>query len=258
MAEEEKVVLYIELYDNPLTEVEGDFSAKPRLTGSLTNSMVAARIVKQRSEYRLETIVNILDIADQIKAEALGEGRSVIDLLGEYFLSIVGNFNGEQDSYDPKRHTLVVNFKMGKYLRELLQKVEVRVIGAATVGPVINDVLDVTTQTLHTTLTPGSILNIDGENIKITGDSEENGIYFVPVAGGEPVKTTVISKNNPSELIVLMPMLEDGQYYVRVTTQYSSSNTNVKVPRSYDYPHPLQVGEGSGGNDDEEDGPVVQ
>ena len=244
MAEEEKVVLYIELYDNPLTEVEGDFSAKPRLTGSLTNSMVAARIVKQRSEYRLETIVNILDIADQIKAEALGEGRSVIDLLGEYFLSIVGNFSGEQDSYDPKRHTLVVNFKMGKYLRELLQKVEVRVIGAATVGPVINDVLDVTTQTLHTTLTPGSILNID--------------IYFVPVAGGEPVKTTVISKNNPSELIVLIPMLEDGQYYVRVTTQYSSNNTNVKVPRSYDYPHPLQVGEGSGGNDDEEDGPVVQ
>ena len=256
MAEEEKVVLYIELYDNPLTEVEGDFSAKPRLTGSLTNSMVAARIVKQRSEYRLETIVNILDIADQIKAEALGEGRSVIDLLGEYFLSIVGNFNGEQDSYDPKRHTLVVNFKMGKYLRELLQKVEVRVIGAATVGPVINDVLDVTTQTLHTTLTPGSILNIDGENIRIFGSSEENGVYFVPVGGGEPVKATVIAKNNPSELIVQIPALEDGQYYVRVTTQFTNGKQEVKVPRSYDYPHPVQVGEG--GNDDEQDGPVVQ
>lgn len=258
MADEEKVVLYIELYDNPLTEVEGDFSAKPRLTGSLNNNMIAARIVKQRSEYRLETIVNILDIADQIKAEGLGEGRSVIDLLGEYSLGVVGGFNGAKDSFDRTRHSLVVNFKMGKQLRELLQKVDVQVIGAATVGPVINDVFDVASQTLHTTLTPGSILNIDGENIKLTGDDESNGVYFVPVAGGEPVKTTVISKNNPSELIVQIPMLDDGQYYVRVTTQYSSSNLNVKVPRSYDYPHPVQVGEGSGGNDDEQDGPVVQ
>ena len=47
------------------------------ITGSLHNKEIAARISKERTEYRQETIENILDLADQKKVEAIAEGKSV-------------------------------------------------------------------------------------------------------------------------------------------------------------------------------------
>jgi len=52
------ILLYAELYDNPLTEKEGDFTAKPKVTGTIRNADIAKRIVEKRTEYRPETIEN--------------------------------------------------------------------------------------------------------------------------------------------------------------------------------------------------------
>ena len=46
-----------------------------------------------------------------------------------------------------------------------------------------------------------------------------------------------IIKNMPSELIIQIPTgLLDGPYTLRITTQYSSSNAKLKVPKTLDYP----------------------
>ena len=55
----EKIKLSVNLYDNAITEVKGDYVAK-------------------RTEYRKETIVNILDLAGQEKVNAIAEGKSVV------------------------------------------------------------------------------------------------------------------------------------------------------------------------------------
>ena len=71
-----------ELYDNPLTEKEGDYIARPTVNTTIRNEQIAERIVEERTEYRPETIANILDLADKKKAEAIAQGCSVIDGVG--------------------------------------------------------------------------------------------------------------------------------------------------------------------------------
>lgn len=76
---EEQIILRIETYDNILTEKEGDYTAKPIVTGSVGNPQIAKRIMKGGLEVREETILYILDMADQAKAEAIAQGISVND-----------------------------------------------------------------------------------------------------------------------------------------------------------------------------------
>ena len=73
MATNEKITLNVDLYDNIMTEQKGDYTGRARITGSLHNKEIAARIIKERTEYRQETIENILDLADQKKVEAIAE-----------------------------------------------------------------------------------------------------------------------------------------------------------------------------------------
>ena len=71
----EKTILTVDLYDNVLTEKQGDYSGKIRITGTVRNADIANGIVKERTEYRPETIENILNLADKKKREALASAN---------------------------------------------------------------------------------------------------------------------------------------------------------------------------------------
>ena len=70
---EEKTILTVDLYDNVLTEKTGDFTGKIRITGTTRTSDISNRIVKKRTEYRPETITNILDLSYDEMIEALAQ-----------------------------------------------------------------------------------------------------------------------------------------------------------------------------------------
>lgn len=102
MATNEKITLNVDLYDNIMTEQKGDYTGRARITGSLHNKEIAARIIKERTEYRQETIENILDLADQKKVEAIAEGKSVVDGVGQYIVTVRGSFLGRTPSLTPR------------------------------------------------------------------------------------------------------------------------------------------------------------
>lgn len=252
------IKLYADLYDNALTEKEGDCTARPRINGTLYNADIARRIVEKRTEYRPETIENILTMADEEKSIGLASGMSVVDGVGQYLPQIKGVFDKPTDPFDPAKHTLFVAYTAGKTLRKKLKETVVVTNGQATVGPVIGGLTDSSTGKDDGTFTPGMPIVVGGNNIKITGANETNGFYFIPAADGStPVKATVIVHNNPSQLTVMVPAtLPEGDYYISVTTQYAHSST-VKEPRSYKYPVLLSTaGSGSGGGED--DRPVIE
>jgi len=250
------IKLYADLYDNALTEKEGDCVAKPRINGTLYNADIARRIVEKRTEYRQETIENILKMADEEKSLAIASGMSVVDGVGQYLPQIKGVFAKPTDPFDPAKHSLVVAYTTGKTLRKRLLETEVVTNGAATVGPVIGGLTDSSTGKDDGTITPGMPVVVSGNNIKITGANEANGFYFIPVAAGStPVKAVVIVHNNPSQLTLVVPAnLPAGDYYASITTQYGRT-ANVKEPRTYKYPILLSTA-GSGGDDD--DRPVIE
>ena len=130
----EQIILNTDLYDNLLTERKGDYTAKPRITGTLYNTDIAARIVAARTEYQHGTILNILDMADSHKVQAIAEGKSVVDGVGKYLVNVQGAFEGEKAQFEPGKHALGITYTMGKLLRETLKLVKVVVNSVPITG----------------------------------------------------------------------------------------------------------------------------
>lgn len=253
-AEDEKTMIHVELYENMLTQQSGDYTGRIRSTGTLYNKQIAARIVKERSEYRQETIENILSIADRIKCQALAEGKNINDGVGQYTLGVQGSFVGEDAPFNQNIHSIAVNFVAGKELRTMLKNVKVETAGIATTGPVVNAVFDTMSDTENGTLTAGGPVVISGRNIKIVGDDPSVGITLT--ADDETrstLKITTLVHNNPSQITAILPKeLDDTKgYYLDVTTQFCQSGKKlIKTPRTYRFPVKI-------GNQDD-DRPVIE
>lgn len=250
----EKTILSVDLYDNVLTEKPGDYTGRVRITGTARNRDIAARIVAKRTEYRLETIENILNMADQEKRAALAEGKSVIDGVGQYMLTISGAFDGKKQDYKSAANPMGTTYTPSGQLLKLLDNIYVNA-DIATVGSMIESFTDSTTQTKNSQITPGAPAIVTGSNILVKGDDPANGFYFTPEAGGEPVKVPMIVTNTKSQAVITIPQLADGQYRLSITTQIGANYKLVKEPRTYIFPIILTVGEIDDGDDDR---PVIE
>lgn len=248
---EEQIILYFETYDNILTEKEGDYTAKPKITGSIGNEQIAQRVMKGGLEIRFETLVYILEMADKAKAEAIAEGKSVVDGVAQYLINFRGSFDGPDAPFDPQKHSLGVTYTMGKTLSALLKSLKVVNNGLAASGPSVNKTTDSTTLSVNDEITPNAPITIEGKNLRVIGDDPSVGLFFTPTAGGEAKKVSLFVQNDPSKIICVVPALSNGTYTMSITTQYGANNRNVKTPRSFTFPLALRVGpkEGGGGGD---------
>ncbi|WP_298546457.1 DNA-binding domain-containing protein [uncultured Parabacteroides sp.] len=246
----EKTILSVELYDNVLTEAPGDYTGKVNITGTYRNENIAEDIVKERTEFRPETIINILNLADQKKIDAVLNGKSVIDGVGQYLLNFSGPLEGEKPVFDPEKNKFGTTFTPGNALLKGLKNLTAR-FHMATVGPVINSIIDSTTGKESQELTAGGPAIINGSTLLLKGDDPSVGVYFTPDGGGEPQKVSVIVTNTKSQIIISVPQLSNGSYYLSVTTQAGSGYKLVKEPRTYRFPILLTVG---GGGEEERPG----
>lgn len=80
----------------------------------------------------------------------------------------------------------------------MLAETKVMTDGAAKTGPVIGKVSDASTGSLDTTLTAGMPIIVEGSNIKVAGEKEGIGFFFIPASEGKAaVKASVLVDNNP-------------------------------------------------------------
>lgn len=244
--EEDQVIIQADLRENLLTTEGGDYTGRLRITGTVRNSNIAARIVDYRTEYRKETIENILNLADQEKVRALCQGRSVVDGVGQYLPLLKGNFMGEDAQFNPAKHSLSVTYTMGKALRDGLKEVKVQMNKATDGGPVINAVTDTRSRRVNEVITPPYPVRIEGSELKILEDAAGNGVFFISEDEQTTKQVEVFVSNERSAVVVVPPLdLANGMYYVEVRTNYAKTRP-VKELRTYRFPILLSVGEGSG------------
>lgn len=233
------------LHDNPLTTEN-------------TNDMIA-RVMSERS-------LNIKDICESatnrgganIPATAmqyatelflkemthlLCDGYSVNTSYFTASILIKGNFESPSESFNPQKHNLIFRFNQGEKLRSELSNVEVEILGTTPFGTRITEIHDTKSGSINNLLTPNRNLKITGTKIKIAGDSDLTGIFFINIKDNNRTKVDPadIVTNYPSQLMLIIPELAPGEYIMEIATQFSPGIKNLKHPRTITFDKILTV-----------------
>jgi hypothetical protein len=224
------------LYDNALTaDNPDDFTAKANSERSLTVKQTCeAAVSRGGADISASAMEHAVNLFHKEQAYQLCDGFSVNTGWYTAGVKIKGTFQSPNEQFDPKKHSIVFEFRQGDLLRKELKSVTVDVLGVADSGLRITQVTDVKTGSVNGTITPNRNLKISGAKLKIAGDADSVGVYLIRKDNGERIKIdpTDIATNNPSELLIITPELTAGTYQVEVITQFAGSML-LKEPRSF-------------------------
>jgi hypothetical protein len=115
------------------------------------------------------------------------------------------------------------------------------ILGVKDSGAYIGLVTDAATKAIDGHITPGGIMVISGDKLRIAPtDDPETGVFFIPESG-DKMKVTQISQNDPKRLTALIPQLQAGTYTLQIVTKFSNGSTLLKAARTIVYNMPLIV-----------------
>jgi len=216
------------LRENLLTAAPDDFMAQVQDVRSYTLDEIIDAMMQKGSTLTRADVAAVLQIYGEVCASLIADGSALNTPLMNTSLSISGVFNGANDAFDKKRHTVNLNISAGTLLRSVLPKVKCEKTGTVSTDPYINEVKDVVSGTINTTLTKGGVVQLTGSRLKFDQKDTAQGIFFVPETG-EAVRATVIAENKPARVMAIIPAdLAAGTYYIEVRTKITSSPKALK------------------------------
>jgi hypothetical protein len=230
------------LEENKLTDKPDDLHAQVINVMSYTQNDITDRILNIGAGLTRSDVVAVIEAEKQVITNIIAEGGAVNTELFNAFPSIAGVFNSPDEAFDHSKHKLRINLHPGVALRAAITQVKPKRVAAVVSGTVITAVTDIKSGSINGTLTPGRNIKLSGAKLKLVGDKDEVGLYFVPVGGGAEIKVdpSDIVVNSPGEVMAVIPALSTGTYRVRIVTQYTAG-AFLKNPRTYTFDKDLTV-----------------
>ena len=176
--------------------------------------------------------------------DRVSNGCTVDTGLGQLSAKVSGSFRTESESFCKDHHVIDMAFRTSRNVRQKLGELGVVIRQGNATKPDITDVKDMDA-TVPGTLTRGGFLELKGRNIKLFGDDESVGLYFV--SEDDPAKTVKIPKekigfNSSTRLAcVVPPKLQAGRYRIKLVTQYMRTNEQRKTALSTVYGRVLEL-----------------
>ena len=203
------------------------------------NKDIADIIVKERTEFRPETIMNILTMRDKVVTQLIEEGLSVMDGVVQITPRVSGVWETEGAEYDEKIHKRTVDIVPTADLRDVLDAISVKVLGAKEASARITSITDTATGLKDGTITLGDDIIIEGEKLKIDEKDSEQGVFFIRSDNVEFKTTRRLSINKPSQIIARVPKnVGTGVVKVLIRTKYAKGTTTLKELREIVYGYP--------------------
>jgi hypothetical protein len=225
----------VKLYPNYLPNTEGRYIARTNNEAALTIEQVCAAL-KNRGGFtgNYDELVECVKRFLEEVAYQLCDGFAVNVGFFSIHPNVGGTFNKVTEGHDGEKHPVTFRFRVRAPLRALSQYVVIEVEGLADTGGYIDEFLDVETEAIDESLTPGGQFSVSGHKIKVAGDNADIGVYFVSATDPtQRVKmTTHLAENTSTKLIGVIPQLAAGTWKLEIKTQFSSGGTLLKEPRA--------------------------
>ena len=203
------------------------------------NEDIAALITKERSEFRPETILNILNMRDKAVVGFIQDGLSFMDGVSQISPRVSGVWETENSQYDEKIHKRNVDMIPTAELRNALDAITVKVLGAKETTAKIASVTDTASGLTDGTITIGDDILIEREKLKVDEKDPLQGVFFVTEDGGEYKTERRLSLNKPTQILARVPAnVPEGKVTVKVRTKYSNNPRQLKEMREIVFGHP--------------------
>ena len=232
-------MLKYSLRENLLTPAPDDYMAQAADVRSYTLDEIIDLMMEKGTTLTRADVAATLQVYGEVVSAIIKDGSAVNTPLMNTSMSISGVFDGANDSFDKKRHTVNLNMTAGTLLRDAVTKVKCEKTEAAGTDPYITEVTDIVTGTVNTTLTKGGVVQLVGSRLKFDAKDTAQGIFFVPETG-EAVRATVIAENKPARVMAIIPAdLAAGTYYIEVRTKIIGSSQKSKTLKTGKFDKPL-------------------
>ena len=232
-------MLKYSLRENLLTPAPDDYMAQAQDVRSYTLDEIIDLMMDKGTTLTRADVAATLQVYGEVCSSLIKDGSAVNTPLFNTALTIAGVFNGANDSFDKKRHTVNLNMTAGTLLRDAVTKVKCEKTEAAGTDPYITEVTDIVSGKTNEVLTKGGIVQITGSRLKFDAKDASQGIFFVPETGN-PVRASVIAENKPARLMAIIPAdLAAGTYYIEVRTKIIGSSQKSKTLKTGKFDKPL-------------------
>ncbi|EMB46601.1 DNA-binding domain-containing protein [Treponema denticola] len=222
-------MLKYSLRENLLTPAPDDYMAQATDVRSYTLDEIIDLMMEKGTTLTRADVAATLQVYGEVVSAIIKDGSAVNTPLMNTSMSISGVFDGANDSFDKKRHTVNLNITAGTLLRDAVTKVKCEKTEGVSTDPYITEVTDIVTGTVNTTLTKGGVVQLVGSRLKFDAKDTAQGIFFVPETG-EAVRAAVIAENKPARLMAIIPAdLAAGTYYIEVRTKILEGNKSGKT-----------------------------
>lgn len=226
-------------------------------TGKADQNKVFDEMQAEDTGLRRETIVHSVTLYNRICARLLMNGWQLNTGLFYAVPRLTGVVDGGR--WNPDINSIYVAFTQDKVIREEIAQTNISILGEKGSVMYILETEDRKTGLKDGTVTPGRNIFVRGANLKVIGNDASVGVTLTNTQSKAVVKLDedMITKNNPSELTLLIPAdLADGDYLLTIRTQFGTSNHQLKEPREVSID--VHVGKGNGGGGGEDDRPVIE
>ena len=234
-------MLKYSLRENLLTPAPDDYMAQVADVRSYTLDEIIDLMMDKGTTLTRADVAATLQVYGEVCSSLIKDGAALNTPLMNTSMSISGVFDGANDSFDKKRHTVNLNITAGILLRDVLPKIKCEKTEGASTDPYITEVTDIVTGAVNTTLTKGGVVQLVGSRLKFDAKDEAQGIFFVPETG-EAVRAAVIAENKPARLMAIIPAdLPAGTYYIEVRTKYANATKQLKTLKVGRFAKPLTL-----------------
>ena len=206
-----------------ITGTRGDKSGRVDQRGTLDENDISDKMLKRGTGLTKQEILGVIDLYTDVVSDQVQSGFAVNTRLANFRPSIKGIFNSATDPFDPERHTFQASISEGIDLRKKMRAATGERHTASAPKPAIVEYQDHGSSRTDERLTPGSIGEINGENLKFDQRKDAEGIFFINKEDGVETRAEVLSVHTEGRLMFLVPEgLAAGKYKLEVRRAYTS------------------------------------
>lgn len=130
---------------------------------------------------------------------------------------ITGVFEGKEDVFDPKRHQKKLSIVATNVLKDVLNELKLEKVQPIGSQAEIKSVYDLKSRQTDGILSPGHLIEIHGQKLKLNTELADEGIFLINNADELEIKISQLHTNRPGKLAAMLPdNLASGTYLLEV------------------------------------------